>query len=270
VPALLDRLFPGTDAVLLDGAMGTAIRELGWPVSEPTVLANLRAPALVATVHHAYAAAGCRVLHTNTFGALLGTDDVPERLKAVREGARLARRAAGPGGLIAGSLGAYDLAFNGQHLRDVVAALVDEGVDLLVFETCNTVSDAGIALELRSDVAPQLPLVVCVSTTDGSGQDRGRVEETLLLLRTSGDDVEIGMNCCRGPHELFKVALGQPDLPRWLKPSRGPPNDLVDDNVMAAFARAARLRGARWLGGCCGSDAGTIALMGSALRGRPA
>jgi methionine synthase I (cobalamin-dependent) len=265
----LDQLFPGTEAVLLDGAMGTALRQLGWPVSEPTVLANLRAPALVATVHHAYAAAGSRVLHTNTFGALLGTDDEPERLAAVREGARLARLSAGPEGFVAGSLGAYDLSFNGEHLRDVIRVLLDEGVNLLVFETCNAVADAGLALELRADLAPKLPLVVCVSTTDGSGEDRGRIEEAMLLLRTSGDEVEIGMNCCRGPHELFKVALAQPELPRWLKPSCGPPNDLVDDNVMAAFARAARLRGARWIGACCGSDAGTIALVGSALRGRP-
>ena len=42
--ASLDRLLPGTAPVLLDGAMGTALREQGWPVSEATVLANLAAP----------------------------------------------------------------------------------------------------------------------------------------------------------------------------------------------------------------------------------
>jgi len=268
---MFERLFPGDDAVLLDGAVGTALRSLGWPVSEPTVLANLEAPALVSALHAGYRTAGARVLHTNTFGALLGATASPElRLSAVREGARLARKAATGGTLVAGSLGAYDLAFHGQRLRDVVAVLVDEGVDLLVFETCNQVSDAGVALQLRADCAPHLPLVVCASTTDGSASDRGHVEETLTLLRSSGEDVELGMNCCRGPHELFKVALAQPELPRWLKPSCGSPSDPVDDNVMAAFARAARLRGARFLGGCCGSDAGTITLMGAALRGRPA
>ncbi len=41
--AELERLFPGSGPVLLDGAMGTALRALGWPVSEPTVLANLDA-----------------------------------------------------------------------------------------------------------------------------------------------------------------------------------------------------------------------------------
>ncbi len=266
--AELERLFPGSAPVLLDGAMGTALRRLGWPVTEPTVLANLDAPALVSTVHDGYVAAGARVLHTNTFGALLGViDDPRRRLDAVLAGARLARRTARTGQVVAGSLGAYDLAFHGPRLHDVVRALVDEGVDLLVFETCNTVRNADVALELRAECAPKLPLVVCASSTDGSPADRARVSDVLARLRASGEPVEPGLNCGRGPHELLKLALAQDEPPRWLKPSAGPPDDLVDDNVMAAFARAARLRGARYLGGCCGSDAATIALMGAALHG---
>ncbi|MBM3985707.1 MAG: hypothetical protein FJ296_08495 [Planctomycetes bacterium] len=266
--AQLERLFPGSGPVLLDGAMGTALRTLGWPVSEPTVLANLDAPALVATVHDGYRAAGARVLHTNTFGALLGVIDDPQRrLQAVVSGARLARRAARDGQLVAGSLGAYDLAFHGPRLHDVVRALADEGVDLLVFETCNSVKNARLALQVRAECAPLLPLVVCATSTDGSPGDRARVADVLALLGASGEPVEPGLNCGRGPHELLKLALARDPPPRWLKPSAGPPDDLVDDNVMAAFARAARLQGARFLGGCCGTDAATIALMGSALRG---
>ncbi len=268
---VLEARFPGDEPVLLDGAMGTALRTLGWPVSEPTVLANLRAPRLVATVHDAYRAVGARVLHSNTFGALLGTAEDPAvLLDAVREGMRLARRAAGEGVLVAGSLGAYDLAFHGQHLQDVLHVMADEGADLLVFETCNTMDDAGLALQLRADCAPQLPLVVCASTTSGDEADRARVSGLLSLLAASDEDVEPGLNCCRGPQELFKVALAQPRLPRWLKPSAGLPGDPVDDIVLAAFARAARLRGARWVGGCCGTDAASIALMASALRAVPA
>ena len=264
----LERLFPGDAPVLLDGATGTALRALGWPAAEPTILANLEAPKLVATVHDGYRAAGARVLHTNTFGALLAlAKDPPMRLAAVREGVRLARVAAGDGALVAGSLGAYDLGFQGRHVQDVVRVLVDEGVDLLVFETCNAVSDAGLALEVRAELAPSLPLVVCCSSTDGSRADPDRVHEALALLAASGDDVEPGLNCCRGPHELYKLAAAQEEMPRWLKPSAGLPSDPVDDNVLAAFARAARQAGARWIGGCCGTDAGTVALIGAALRG---
>src|SRR5262245_40620705 len=134
----LDQLLPG-GPVLLDGAMGTGLRERGWPVSEATVLANLEAPGLVSALPRGYRGAGAAVLHTNTFGAFLGTlSSEPQRIEAVRAGVRLAREAAGPA-RVAGSLAAYDLAFHGPRLDEVVRVLVDEGVDLLVFETCNQV-----------------------------------------------------------------------------------------------------------------------------------
>lgn len=265
--ASLDELLPGA-SVLLDGAMGTALREHGWPVSEATVLANLDAPSLVTAVHQAYRAVGAAVLHTNTFGALLGTaGSESRRLDAVRAGVRLARQAAAGGAKVAGSLGACDLAFHGPRLIEVVRALVDEGVELLVFETCNQVRDAQVALAVRAEVAPRLPAVICASSTDGSHADAQRVADVLALVAAAQADVEPGLNCCRGPHETYKLALDLPEFPRWLKPSTGLPADPVDDNVMAAFARAAVQRGARFVGGCCGTDADTLQLMASALHG---
>ena len=58
----LDTLFPGNEPVLLDGAMGSALRELGWPRDRPSVLANLEHPEQVRDVHEAHLAAGARVL----------------------------------------------------------------------------------------------------------------------------------------------------------------------------------------------------------------
>ena len=262
----LDRLLPGAGPVLLDGAMGTALRARGWPVSEPTMLANLDAPELVTAVHRGYREAGAAILHTNTFGALIGTAFSDERrLEAVRAGLRLAREAAGGEALVAGSLGAYDLVFQGPRLTEVVRALVEEGVDLLVFETCNQAHDAQIALDVHAEIAPRLPAVICASSTDGSHADVKRVAEVAALVAASDRQIEVGLNCCRGPHDAYKLALGLPSFPRWIKPSTGPPDDRVDDNVMAAFARAALQRGARFVGGCCGTDADTLRLMASAL-----
>jgi len=264
----LDQLFPGSSPVLLDGGMGTSLRSMGWPVSEATVMANLQAPELVAEVHTAAVDAGARILHTNTFGALLGASGSnAELIDAVSSGARIARKAARDGVKVAGSLDAYDLAFHGPRLDDVVRALVDEGVDLLVFETVNKPQDARRALDARREFGSRLPCVVCASTTDGTRRDMDRVLEVFTLLQASGEDVEPGMNCCRGPHEAFKVALTLPSMPRWIKPSTGLDDDPVDDNVMAAFARAVRLRGARYVGACCGGTADTLTQMGLALDG---
>ena len=275
----MDRLFPGDDAVLLDGAMGTALAAHGWPTERSPLLANLEAPGLVAAVHGAYREAGARLLLTNTFGALLPLG-VPAAVRtgrpidAVRAGVRIARKVAdgpqrGHGPVrVAGALAACDLAAQGPRAEDVLKLFLDEGVDLLVFETCNSARDARCALDLRAEYAARLPTVICVTSTDGTHTDRKRVDESAALIAADEQAVELGLNCCRGPNEAFKLALALPALPRWLKPNAGPPDAPVDDNVMAAFARAARQRGARFLGGCCGTDAETLTVMAAALETR--
>lgn len=262
----LDRLFPDTDSVLLDGAMGTALHGQGWPSHMATVLANVEAPDMVKRVHDSHMTAGARVLLTNTFGVLLGCDD--GRREVTQIAVALARDVAGSKGKIAGALAAYDIRFHGPRLDEVVTTMVSSGIDLLVFETCNEAADARAALEVARRLAPGLPTVICATTTDGSHQDFKRVTEIADVVRCEDrhGHVELGLNCCRGPSEALRLALSLQPMPRWIKPSTGLPADPVDDHVMAAFARAARLRGARFLGGCCGTTPATLNTMAGALQ----
>ena len=48
-------------------------------------------------------------------------------------------------------------------------------------------------------------------------------------------------------------------------PLPGLPEDRVDDDTMAGFARAARAQSARFIGGCCGTGAATLTAMAAAL-----
>jgi homocysteine S-methyltransferase len=260
----LDDLFPDGGPVLLDGATGSCLRQQGWPATAPTIMANLEAPELVERVHRSHRDAGAQVLSTNTFSALM-LDDGRCR-KAVKLGANLARRAAGPKVKVAGTVAAFGLAVEDGQLREVVATLADQGVDLLVFETCNKLRDAVQALILRDEVAPHLPAVICVSTTDGGKADRDRVRTIIDFVHAAGDpQVDVGLNCCRGPHDALRVALSTRPVLRWVKPSTGLPGDQVDAHVMAAFARAAHLNQVRFIGGCCGTTPETLAEMGRAL-----
>ncbi len=260
----LGDLFPGGDAVLLDGAMGSALRDAGWETRRPTVLANLDAPELVGGVHRAHRAAGARVLATNTFSALLVSDR--RGPSAVREGVRIARREAGRAARVAGTVAAFGLAVDDPQLEEVVGILVEEGVDLLVFETCNKVEDAAHALGLRRRLAPRLPAVVCASTTDGSREDWQRVREVVACVQGAGEpQAEAGLNCCRGPYDALRIALSCEPVLRWVKPSTGLPGDRVADDVMAAFAITARRGDARFIGGCCGTTSRTLGAMGRAL-----
>jgi len=244
--------------------MGSTLRARGWTRDEPTVLANLLAPALVEEIHGSHVQAGARVLSTNTFTALmLGGARCHE---AVSEGVRIARRSAGTRCRVAGTVAAFGLAVDDPQLADVVRILVDEGVDLLLFETCNKPRDAARALDLRQELAPDLPAVVCASTTTGDRDDHVRVRRIVSLLRdTSDPQVEPGLNCCRGPSDTLRLGLADTPPVRWVKPSTGVPTDRVDDGVMAAFARAAYKHGMRFIGGCCGTTAETLAAMGAAL-----
>lgn len=269
----LDSLFPNGHPVLLDGAMGSCLRQNGWPADLPTVAANLQAPELVERLHAAHRAAGARILTTNTFSALMLEGS--QCLTAVRTGVQLARRAAGAHARVAGSVAAFGLAVDDPQLRDVVHLLADEGVDLLVFETCNKLRDAVQALILRDQVASHLPAVICASTTTGDKADRDRVRAVVSFVQAAGDpQVEVGLNCCRGPHDALRIALAAQPVLRWVKPSTGPRGDQCDEGIMAAFARAARLNRVRFVGGCCGTSPETLAAMGSALgeggRGREA
>ena len=261
----LSDLFPGRRPVLLDGAMGSDLHRLGWPVDQPTVLANLESPELVAAVHRAHREAGARVLCTNTFGALLTHD--ARYLEAVSAGVRLAQAAAEGQLNVAGTVAAFGLAVRDPQVERVVERLVSEGVDMLLFETCNSVADAAVAIDLHDEIAPELPCVVCASTTDGGHADQERVREVLSYVRRmGGPQVEVGLNCCRGPHDALRLASSVNPGVRWVKPSTGIRSDICGDDVMAAFARAARRQEVRWIGGCCGTSERTLTAMAAALQ----
>ncbi|MCB9898820.1 MAG: homocysteine S-methyltransferase family protein [Planctomycetes bacterium] len=260
----LDELFPGSAPVLLDAAMGSRLRDEGWPADRPTVLANLDAPQLVTRVHAAHREAGAQILMTNTFSALLLSDT--RCREAVSAGVRLARAAAGESLRVAASVAAFGLAVGDPQLEGVVEQLVDEGVDLIVFETCTKPRDATSALDLLERRAPDLPGVICASSTDGGHDDVDRVHAVLEIVHAAAlPGVSSGLNCCRGPQEVLKLAQGAPAPLRWLKPNTGDAREHSDDNVMAGFARAATQHGARFVGACCGSSPETLSAMRSAL-----
>jgi methionine synthase I (cobalamin-dependent) len=262
--ATLDSLFPDGRVVLLDGAMGTSLRDLGWPAERPTILANLERPELVESIHAAHCEAGAQLITTNTFSALMAAQD--KCIEAVREGARLARGVSGFDTRIAGSVSAFGLAVDDLQAEEVVKTLVEEGVDLLIFETCNKLEDAAHAIALRQKFAPALPAVISASTTDGSRPDWTRVRDIVAYVRSTGDSqLEAGLNCCRGPYDALRIALSSAPVIRWVKPSTGPPADPVGDEVMSAFARAAIRHSVRYVGGCCGTSHETLTAMSTAI-----
>ncbi len=136
--------------LVADGAMGT----LGFArgLTGSTALWTLDAPETVEAIHREYVVAGARLLTTNTFGAsrawLPPEVDVGEVNRAA---VAIARRAAAGRALVAGDVGPA-LDPSAEVLREQIAALVETGVDALLFETFASLDELGAALSAANDI----------------------------------------------------------------------------------------------------------------------
>jgi methionine synthase I (cobalamin-dependent) len=288
VASLTDAL-ASRPVLVADGATGTNYQNMGiepgvapeeWVVDEPDKVQEL---------HRRFVAAGSDLVLTCSFGgSSLRLADEALHGRAVevnRRAAELAREAVGDDVLVAGSLGptghlteplgplTHELAV--ATFAEQAKSLADGGVDLLVLETFFSLDEGLWAVEgIKS--ASDLPLVVSYSFDQGTKTMMGltptQVVEAFALLGIAA----IGANCGKSladtdviVEELVAAADG---LPLWVKPNAGVPR-MVGDAViydagpddLAQHIRGYVDRGARIVGGCCGSTPEHIAAIARAL-----
>lgn len=277
--------------VLADGAMGTALMELGGRPGEAYerwVLDPARAP-MVGGVHAAYREAGAAIVLSATFGAnpwRLGGDPAPDEIVSLNRAAALLARAAAPGALIAGSigpsgrllapLGDLEPAGAADGFEAQARGLVDGGVDVAWIETMADPAEVAAAIEGVRRVAPALPIVVTlVFDVRGRTMMGTTPERVAALLRDLGV-AAAGANCGDGPAPV-ELAIGRmraadPDLPIVAKANAGLPVATADGvrypatpDEMAAHALRAVAAGASIVGGCCGTTDAHVRAMAAAL-----
>lgn len=287
--ALPERLREGV--VLLDGAMGTALMARGLAAGTPPEAWNLERPGDVRAVHAGYVHAGSVVVQTNTFGAnpvALERHGLAGRMADVnRRAVDLAREAAGPERLVAGSMGptgslltplgdATQAGLTEAFARQA-AALAEAGADYLAVETMMDLAEALCALR-GARQATGLPVTVCLTF---ERRRRGfftlmgnRPADCARALAAAGA-VAVGANCSVGSDEMVELCAEFADaseLPVVVKPNAGLP-ELADGRPVyrqaaGDFARdmvAVVEAGARAVGGCCGTDHTFIAALARAL-----
>ncbi len=286
---LLDRLQHGP-VIVGDGGMGTQLHQYGAPLDAVFEYLNLIDPALVSRVHAAYAAAGADLLETNTFGAnalRLAAYGLEGKVPAInRAGARLAREAAGPLRLVAGSVGPL-LPPRGSELeldtdtrrglfREQMIALAEGGVDCFLLETFPGVADLLLALEVANQLG--LPAIAQLAFVEGGFTGDGLTAEAAVLRLDSSHPAALGANCGAGPRELLLVLRRLAAVtarPLSAFPNSGFP-ELVDGRTFylatpdyfAAFGRDMAAAGASLVGGCCGTGPEHIRALAQALRNR--
>lgn len=276
--------------LLLDGAMGTALQQLGMKPGEIPECLNLTRPEWILSIHRDYVRAGSQVIYANTFGAnprkLRRAGVRPEAVIAA--GIRLAREAAAETGALVGldvgPLGELLEPLGSLSFEDAYAAFAQmmiagaaEGADLVAIETMTDLNETRAAL-LAAKENTNLPVFVSMSFDESgrtfTGCTPGAMARTLEGL---GADA-VGINCSLGPVEalpLIREIRKNTRLPVIAKPNAGLPDpmdghySLPAGDFAAAMAEVIRA-GAAMVGGCCGTGPDYIRALRQVMPKAPA
>jgi 5-methyltetrahydrofolate--homocysteine methyltransferase len=275
-------LLRGTGIVLLDGATGTQLAARGLEQGGEQNLGN---PDAVRSIHEAYVRAGSMAITTNTLTMnrlFLDSHGRGDDVRAVnRAGVALARAAADKRPVLG------DISSTGRLLepygdakgadltecfREQASILAEAGVDGFLIETMIDLREALCALKACRQTAA-LPVFVTISFStvkDGGRTAMGnKAEECAAALAGEGADA-VGVNCGTldplGVSGVIARFREKTDLPLIAQPNAGTPRlengktifDLDPEGFAGGLAECVR-RGARFVGGCCGTSPGHIA-----------
>jgi homocysteine S-methyltransferase len=282
-----ERLLRG--ALILDGAMGTALYERGVLYTNSFDECCVSRPELVRAVHESYVRAGAELIGTNSFGGnryRLRAHGLEERVGEINRAAvRLAREVAGPRVYVAASVGPTGLLLKtvGASEREAIHAafreqcdaLTDAGVDVLMLETFRQPEELRLALSAAREAAGSLPIIALVSfdafgtTADGAGP-----EQVADKLAQWGADA-IGVNCADGPAGVYEMVtrMLHTGLPVVAKPNAGLPQRvdgrfayMATPEYFQLYARRLYKAGVKAVGGCCGTTAEHVKKIAAAAR----
>jgi len=286
-PTLMQRLLRG--AMVLDGAMGTALYERGVLYSSSFDELCVSRPELVRSVHEAYVRAGAELLTTNSFGGnrhRLRVHGLEDRVGDINRAAvAIAREVAGdrlyvaasvgPTGLLLKTLGAAERAAIEAAYREQCEALSAAGIDCWLLETFRQPEEIRLAIAAARATAPNVPLIALVSfDAFGTMSDGTGPEEMADRLASWGVDV-MGVNCADGPAGVYEMVtrMLRPQLPVAAKPNAGLPQRvdgrfayMATPEYFQVYARRLYKAGIKAVGGCCGTTAEHIKKIAAAAR----
>ena len=274
---------------VFDGAVGTRFYDKGVYINRSYDELNLTAPELVREVHEEYVRAGADIIETNSYGASrhkLQQYSLENRLKEINlAAAQIAREAAGGRAFVAGAIGPLGLRIEPygptsfdeakEMFAEQIAALLEGGVDLFVFETFTDLSEIQQAIKAVKGLC-DLPIVAQMTIqTDGKTVFGADAEVIAQRLDQYGADV-IGLNCGVGPtHVLSALEKMREVTTKKLsaQPNAGLPRDvqgrqfyMCSPEYMSKFAKRFIKAGASFIGGCCGTTPKHIKLISDAVR----
>lgn len=269
-----------------DGAIGTLLLADGIPLERCFEELCVSEPDRINAIHQQYIGAGARVIETNTFGAnavRLERFGLEGRVAEInRAAARLAKKTArGKNVYVAGSVGplgisAEEAAARGidrtHCFREQISALLDGGVQIIFFETFMDFAEIEVAFRAKKELSEVPEICSFACAPEGELPSGMQLVDAFAKMRAQGAKV-VGVNCMNGPGETTCLLNGVPREFRVAAyPTAGQPQYLNGqpsyDATPEEFSRATRemaARGARLIGGCCGTTPNHIAAIAAAL-----
>ena len=280
--------------ILADGAVGTLLVQRGnISLNKCFDQLNLTQPALVEGTHADYIDAGSELIETNTFGAnrfKLSEYGLADNVKEINQaGVRLARQAVekserdiyiagaiGPLGVSLQPYGRVSREEGKSAFAEQIKALLDAGVDVLLFETFNNHDELILAVETAREIDAEFPIIAQATfSTDNitsTGHNPARVASD---LHQTGATV-IGVNCGTGPSQISNILQAMhsaiPDAKYSALPNAGFPETVGGRAMYPAtaeyfgdYALTFQAIGAQIIGGCCGTTVEHISAMRQAL-----
>ena len=276
-----------------DGAMGTALQDLGLTDGGAPELWNVEQPEKVASVLRGYAAAGANVLTTNTFGGTKGRlemHDLGDRVAELNKaGSEVARSVAdqfenvfvfgdvGPSGELMDPMGTLTPESGQALFADQIRGLVAGGCDAILIETMSDLGEVAAAVEAAKEVAPGMPIVATLSFDTNLRTMMGvKPGQAITAIAEMGVRL-IGANCGRGTDEMRIIAAELADAKPegvyvFIQSNAGLPQLVGADFVytgtpeeMGEFATEMKTIGINAIGSCCGSTPAHTAAISQAL-----
>lgn len=291
--------------LILDGAMGTMIQRAGLVeadfhmdgIDPKRTLAGcndllaITRPDVISDIHRQYIDAGADIIETCSFNSnaiSLEEYGIADKVSDLNlAAARLARRVADSASRpvwVAGSIGptgkSLTMAVNlgdsitfdemEQAYYDQVKALIEGGVDLLLFETIfdtlNVKAGLHAAFRVMDDLNVTVPVITSVTLTESGRTLSGQSLEAFVTSVSHAGQLAFSLNCGFGPESMvpFIESLDYVPAAIAMYPNAGLPNKMGEyDQTPADMGRAIEpLLASRRLnivGGCCGTTPAHIA-----------
>lgn len=294
---LLTRRLAESDTLLLDGATGTNLFNMGLESGEPPEFWNVDHPDRIAALCRGAVQAGSDLFLTNSFGGnasrlkLHGAEGRVRELNraAAAIGREIADKAGrpvvvagsvGPTGDIFEPMGTLTHALAVEMFHEQAEGLKEGGVDVLWVETISAPEEYKAAAEAARLAGMPWCGTMSFDTAGRTMMGVTSAQMADLVEKLPNPPIAFGANCGVGASDLMRTVLGfvaqGTERPIIAKGNAGIPKyhdghihyDGTPD-LMAEYAVLARDAGVRLIGGCCGTMPDHLRAMRAALDSRP-